>query len=45
MAAALPHVDTFVSGHSLRALEEVMSAIREATVRTPETGRRHRVPA
>lgn len=30
MAAALPYVDTFVSGHSLRALAEVMSAIREA---------------
>jgi uncharacterized protein len=30
MAAALPYVDTFVSGHSLRALAEVMQAIREA---------------
>lgn len=29
MAAALPFVDTFVSGHSLRALEDVMAAIRE----------------
>lgn len=28
MAAAMPYVDTFVSGHSLRALEEVMNAIR-----------------
>jgi uncharacterized protein with von Willebrand factor type A (vWA) domain len=45
MAAALPYVDTFVSGHSLRALAEVMQAIREAqtagrrvaaTVRLPE---------
>ena len=27
MAAALPHVDTFVSGHSLRALEDVLAAI------------------
>lgn len=35
MAAALPFVDTFVSGHSLRALEEVMDAIRNATERTP----------
>jgi uncharacterized protein with von Willebrand factor type A (vWA) domain len=32
MAAALPHVDTFVSGHSLRALEEVLAAIRDAAV-------------
>jgi uncharacterized protein with von Willebrand factor type A (vWA) domain len=30
MAAALPHVDTFVSGHSLRALEDVLTAIRDA---------------
>lgn len=28
MAAALPHVDAFVSGHSLAALEEVLAAIR-----------------
>jgi uncharacterized protein with von Willebrand factor type A (vWA) domain len=35
MAAALPYVDTFVSGHSLRALEDVMTAIRTATTRTP----------
>jgi uncharacterized protein with von Willebrand factor type A (vWA) domain len=27
MAAALPHVDTFVSGHSVRALEDVLVAI------------------
>lgn len=27
MAAALPHVDTFVSGHSLAALDEVVAAI------------------
>lgn len=27
MAAALPYVDTFVSGHSIRALEEVIDAI------------------
>lgn len=31
MAAAMPYVDTFVSGHSLRAIEEVMEAIRDAT--------------
>jgi len=30
MAAAMPFIDTFVSGHSLRALEEVMQAIRSA---------------
>ena len=35
MAAALPHVDTFVSGHSLNALEEVMSAIHGARKRMP----------
>lgn len=30
MAAALPHVDTFVSGHSLSALRDVMAAIHAA---------------
>ena len=30
MAAALPHVDTFLSGHSVRALEELLATIREA---------------
>lgn len=35
MAAALPHVDTFVSGHSLRALEDVMDAIRECGTSVP----------
>jgi len=39
MAAAMPYVDTFVSGHSLRSLEEVMSAIRS----TAELGRRQPV--
>jgi len=34
MQAALPYVDTFVSGHSVRALEEVMSAISSATRRS-----------
>jgi uncharacterized protein with von Willebrand factor type A (vWA) domain len=28
MAAALPHVDAFVSGHSVAALDEVLTAIR-----------------
>jgi uncharacterized protein with von Willebrand factor type A (vWA) domain len=39
MAAALPFVDTFVSGHSVRALEEVLAAIHRAA----DSGRR--VPA
>ena len=30
MAAVLPHVDTFLSGHSLRALNDVMAAIAAA---------------
>jgi uncharacterized protein with von Willebrand factor type A (vWA) domain len=34
LQAALPFVDTFVSGHSLRALEEVMAAISNATRRS-----------
>jgi uncharacterized protein with von Willebrand factor type A (vWA) domain len=29
MAAALPYVDAFVSGHSLAALEEVAAAIAD----------------
>jgi uncharacterized protein with von Willebrand factor type A (vWA) domain len=33
MAAALPYVDAFVSGHSLAALEEVFDAIGEVSVR------------
>jgi len=37
MAAAMPYVDTFVSGHSLRAIEEVMEAIRDAS----NDGRHH----
>lgn len=35
MAAALPYVDTFVSGHSVRAIDEVLEAIRTASERTP----------
>ena len=36
MAAALPFVDTFVSGHSYNALQEVMAAISQAShVSTP----------
>lgn len=30
MAAALPHVDTFLSGHSVRAIEDLLVAIRKA---------------
>ena len=30
MAAALPFVDTFVSGHSLAGLDEVLAAIQHA---------------
>jgi uncharacterized protein with von Willebrand factor type A (vWA) domain len=37
MAAAMPYIDTFVSGHSLRAIEEVMEAIRDAS----NDGRHH----
>lgn len=44
MAAALPFVDTFVSGHSLHAIEEVMEAIRLATNRST-LGSRTRVSA
>jgi uncharacterized protein with von Willebrand factor type A (vWA) domain len=34
MSAALPYVDTFVSGHSVRAVDEVLTAIASA-VRSP----------
>jgi len=37
MAAALPYVDTFLSGHSLRALTEVMDAISAAGDRVDRT--------
>ncbi|MDB9921778.1 hypothetical protein OAD85_08475 [Actinomycetota bacterium] len=33
LATALPHVDTFVSGHSMNALNEVMAAIAGASER------------
>lgn len=33
MAAALPNVDTFVSGHSIDALNEVIAAIAGASER------------
>lgn len=39
MAAALPYVDTFVSGHSLNALQDVLAAI--AAARTRSQPRRH----
>ncbi|MBI1378043.1 MAG: VWA domain-containing protein [Frankiales bacterium] len=38
MAAAMPYVDTFVSGHSMRAIEDVLEAIRDAA----HDGRHHR---
>jgi uncharacterized protein len=37
MAAALPHVDALVSGHSLAALTEVVEAIGSDYVEPPET--------
>lgn len=39
MAAALPYVDTFLSGHSLRALQDVMDAISAAGDRVDRTTR------
>lgn len=33
MAAAMPYVDTFLSGHSLRAVEQLLEAIRNAEER------------
>ncbi|MCF8526470.1 MAG: VWA domain-containing protein [Candidatus Nanopelagicales bacterium] len=45
MAAALPFIDTFISGHSLRALEEVMEAIRNARERSPAKAPAARVSA
>lgn len=39
MAAALPYVDTFLSGHSLRALQDVMDAISAAGDRVERTTR------
>jgi uncharacterized protein with von Willebrand factor type A (vWA) domain len=39
MAAALPYIDTFLSGHSLRALQDVMEAISEAGDRVERTTR------
>ena len=36
MAAALPHIDAFVSGHSLEAMHEVMQAI--GRIQPPSTG-------
>jgi uncharacterized protein with von Willebrand factor type A (vWA) domain len=34
MAAALPHVDTFLSGHSLAALDDLLAAIRAVPERS-----------
>ncbi|MEO6822874.1 MAG: VWA domain-containing protein [Candidatus Nanopelagicales bacterium] len=38
MSVALPYVDTFVSGHSVRALDEVLAAISSASRRAPARG-------
>jgi uncharacterized protein len=38
MAAALPYCDAFVSGHSLRALDEVIDAIAASRVRDLDPG-------
>lgn len=43
MAAALPFVDTFVSGHSVRALQDVLDAINGARDRMPVSTTRPRV--
>jgi uncharacterized protein len=47
IAAALPHVDRFVSGHSPAAMEEVLAAVREGSRRRRPGLRRSRgrVPA
>ena len=39
MAAALPYIDTFLSGHSVRALEDVLAAIAAAQVRPDRSNR------
>ena len=43
MAAALPFVDTFVPGHSLRALQDVLDAINGARDRVPRAALHPRV--
>ena len=45
MAAALPYVDTFVSGHSLGALQDVLQAIAGATTRQSPATRQVRSAA
>jgi hypothetical protein len=42
MVAALPHVDEFLSGHSLEALEELVAAIQGASDRTTQSGHARR---
>lgn len=39
MAAALPYIDTFLSGHSVRALEDVLAAIAAAQDRPDRSNR------
>lgn len=43
MAAALPHIDAFVEGHSLEALERLSEVLHDARDRTPRkmTGAHH----
>jgi uncharacterized protein with von Willebrand factor type A (vWA) domain len=45
MAAALPHCDALVSGHSLDALDEVARAIAATDVAAPEASWRSPMPA
>ncbi len=45
MAAALPHCDAFISGHSLRALEEVIDAIASSRAGDASAGATWRPPA
>ena len=45
MAAALPHCDALVSGHSLDALDEVARAIAATDVAAPEATWKSQVPA
>ncbi len=40
MAAALPHVDDFISGHSADALREVAALVSGTSIRTARTARR-----
>ena len=41
MAAAMPYVDTFVSGHSVQALQDVVAAIRSTSGTRRHVGSAH----